>query len=48
MMEVVSPDAVKCEENGKRISQEVVDQLWYVAYIISLDGITIDALLLVR
>ncbi|PSS31982.1 hypothetical protein PHLCEN_2v2224 [Hermanssonia centrifuga] len=27
MMEVVSPDAVKCEENGKRISQEVVDQL---------------------
>lgn len=27
-MEVVYPDAVKCEENGKRISQEVVDKLW--------------------
>ncbi|KZT74472.1 acyl-CoA dehydrogenase NM domain-like protein [Daedalea quercina L-15889] len=26
-MEVVYPDAVKCEENGKRISQSVVDQL---------------------
>ncbi|TCD69164.1 hypothetical protein EIP91_008460 [Steccherinum ochraceum] len=26
-MEVVYPDAVKCEENGKRISQEVVDKL---------------------
>ncbi|KAI0750649.1 acyl-CoA dehydrogenase NM domain-like protein [Daedaleopsis nitida] len=25
--EVVLPDAVKCEENGKRISQEVVDKL---------------------
>ena len=29
-MEVVYPDAVKCEENGKRISQSVVDQLWCV------------------
>lgn len=27
---VVLPDAVKCEENGKRISQEVVDKLWCV------------------
>lgn len=27
-MEVVYPDAVKCEENGKRISQDVVDKLW--------------------
>lgn len=27
-VEVVQPDAVKCEENGKRISQEVVDKLW--------------------
>ncbi|KZT27067.1 acyl-CoA dehydrogenase NM domain-like protein [Neolentinus lepideus HHB14362 ss-1] len=26
-MEVVQPDALRCEENGKRISQEVVDQL---------------------
>ncbi|KAI0922057.1 hypothetical protein AcW1_004131 [Taiwanofungus camphoratus] len=26
-VEVVQPDAVKCEENGKRISQEVVDKL---------------------
>ena len=28
--EVVLPDALKCEENGKRISQEVVDKLWCV------------------
>jgi hypothetical protein len=28
--EVVLPDAVRCEENGKRISQEVVDKLWCV------------------
>lgn len=28
-MEVVYPDAVKCEDNGKRISQDVVDKLWY-------------------
>ena len=28
--EVVQPDAIKCEENGKRISQDVVDKLWYV------------------
>jgi hypothetical protein len=27
VMEEVYPDAVKCEENGKRISQEVVDKL---------------------
>ncbi len=27
VMEVVYPDAVKCEENGKRITQEVVDKL---------------------
>lgn len=25
--EVIQPDAIKCEENGKRISQEVVDKL---------------------
>ena len=29
-MEVIYPDAVKCEENGKRISQSVLEQLWYV------------------
>lgn len=28
--EVVLPDAVACEENGKRISQQVVDRLGYV------------------
>ena len=28
--EVVYPDAVRCEENGKRISQDVVDKLWCV------------------
>lgn len=26
-MEVIYPEAVKCEENGKRISQEVIDKL---------------------
>lgn len=26
--EVIYPEAIRCEENGKRISQEVVDQLW--------------------
>lgn len=30
--EVVLPDAVKCEENGKRISQEVVDKLWCASF----------------
>ena len=25
--EVVAPDAIKCEENGKRISQDVVEKL---------------------
>jgi hypothetical protein len=25
--EVVLPDSIRCEENGKRISQEVVDKL---------------------
>ena len=29
-MEVVYPDAIKCEESGKRISQDVVDKLWLV------------------
>lgn len=29
--EVVQPDAIKCEDNGKRISQEVVDKLWCVS-----------------
>ena len=28
--EVVYPDAVRCEESGKRISQDVVDKLWCV------------------
>lgn len=28
MTEVVYPEALKCEENGKRISQEVVDKVW--------------------
>ena len=32
-MEVIYPDAVKCEENGKRISQPVLEQLWYVDYL---------------
>lgn len=27
--EVVRPEAIKCEENGKRISQEVVDKMRY-------------------
>jgi hypothetical protein len=26
--EVVAPEAAKCEENGKKISQEIVDKLW--------------------
>ena len=29
-VEVVQPEAVKCEENGKKISQEVVDKMRYV------------------
>jgi hypothetical protein len=28
--EVVLPDAIRCEENGKRVSQEVMDKLGYV------------------
>lgn len=28
--EVIYPEAVKCEDNGKRISQEVVDKIWYI------------------
>ena len=28
--EVIYPEAVRCEENGKRISQEVVDKIWCV------------------
>ena len=35
VMEVVYPDAIKCEDNGKRISQEVVDKLWSVAPVLS-------------
>lgn len=27
-MEVVYPDAIRCEESGKRISQDVVNKLW--------------------
>jgi hypothetical protein len=30
VVEVILPEAKKCEENGKRISQEVVDKLGYV------------------
>jgi hypothetical protein len=26
--EVVKPEAIRCEENGKRVSQEVVDKIW--------------------
>jgi hypothetical protein len=26
-MEVVYPEAIKCEENGKRISQDVIDKM---------------------
>lgn len=29
-VEVIYPDAVQCEENGKRISQPVLERLWYV------------------
>lgn len=27
-MGVVFPDAIECEQSGKRISQDVVDKLW--------------------
>ncbi len=27
MMEVVQPESARCEENGKRISQEVIDKM---------------------
>jgi hypothetical protein len=30
--EIIYPDAQACEENGKRISQEVVDAMAYVKY----------------
>ena len=30
LMQVVQPEAIRCEENGKRISQQVVDQMAYV------------------
>ena len=30
MNEVVYPEALRCEDNGKRISQDVVDKIWYV------------------
>jgi hypothetical protein len=30
MEEIVEPDAIKHEEDGKRISQDVVDKLWCV------------------
>jgi hypothetical protein len=32
-VEVVYPDAIKCEESGKRISQDVVDKLWSVFFL---------------
>lgn len=31
--EVVYPDAVKHEDDGKRISQDVVDKLWYIVLL---------------
>ena len=31
VMDIVYPDAVRCEDNGKRISQDVVDKMWYVS-----------------
>jgi hypothetical protein len=31
-MEIIYPEAVRCEENGKRISQEVFDKLRSVVY----------------
>lgn len=30
LVEEVQPEAVRCEENGKKISQEVVDKMRYV------------------
>lgn len=36
--EVVYPDAIKCEDNGKRISQEVVDKLGCVLCNIRVAG----------
>ncbi len=30
VMDVVYPDATRCEDNGKRISQDVVNKMWYV------------------
>lgn len=30
--EVLRPEAVECEDTGRRISQEVIDKFWYVAY----------------
>ncbi|KAG2365671.1 acyl-CoA dehydrogenase/oxidase [Suillus spraguei] len=33
LMEVVQPEAVRCEENGKRISQEVVDKLSEINFL---------------
>jgi len=38
-MEVVYPDATKCEESGKRISQDVVDKLWLVSFYPLIDNI---------
>jgi hypothetical protein len=35
-MEVVFPDAIKCEESGKRIDQGVVDKMWYAMLIADL------------
>jgi hypothetical protein len=34
--EVVIPDAVSCEESGKRMGQEVVDKMWYVVMLFGL------------
>lgn len=36
--EVIYPEAIKCEENGKRISQDVVDKLWCVPVFRYQDG----------
>jgi hypothetical protein len=39
-MEFVYPEAIRCEENGKRISQEVVDKLRYASNLDLLSALT--------
>ena len=38
-VEVIYPEAVRCEESGRRISQEVFDKLRYAAYHVGIDAI---------